>query len=73
MTIVGKRVPQLRTTRVIADELGESVARVQAVLRAMPHIRPVARADHLRLYDVQAVEQIRQALQQIAPEARHAS
>ena len=52
-------LPRLRTPGVIAQELGESLARVQYVLRTRPHIRPAALAGRLRLYDRQAVAMIR--------------
>ena len=52
-------LPRLRTPGVIAQELGESLARVQYVLRTRPHIQPAALAGRLRLYDRQAVAMIR--------------
>jgi len=58
-------VPRLRTPGVIANELGESLQRVQYVLRTRPHIRPVALAGRLRLYDRRAVAQIRHAINSI--------
>ena len=52
-------LPRLRTPGVIARELGESLQRVQYVLRTRPHIKPAALAGRLRLYDRQAVAMIR--------------
>ncbi len=52
-------LPRLRTPGVIAQELGESLTRVQYVLRTRPHIRPAALAGRLRLYDRDAVAMIR--------------
>ena len=52
-------LPRLRTPGVIAQELGESLQRVQYILRTRPHIKPVALAGSLRLYDRQAVAMIR--------------
>ncbi len=58
MTIVST-LPRLRTPGVIARELGESLQRVQYVLRTRPHIKPAALAGRLRLYDRQAVAMVR--------------
>jgi hypothetical protein len=55
-------VPKLRTPGVIARELGEPLHRVLYVLRTRAFIVPTARAGRLRLYDLQAVAQIRYAL-----------
>jgi len=52
-------LPRLRTPGVIAEELGESLQRVQYILRTRPHIQPAALAGRLRLYDRQAVAMIR--------------
>ncbi len=52
-------LPRLRTPGVISQELGESLARVQYILRTRPHIRPAALAGQLRLYDRDAVAMIR--------------
>ena len=52
-------LPRLRTPGVIARELGESLQRVQYILRTRPHIKPAALAGRLRLYDRQAVAMIR--------------
>ena len=52
-------LPRLRTPGVIARELGESLQRVQYILRTRPHIRPAALAGRLRLYDREAVAMVR--------------
>ena len=57
--------PRLRTPGVIARELGESLQRVQYILRTRPHIRPAALAGSLRLYDRQAVAKVRHELNAI--------
>ena len=54
--------PRLRTPGVIADELGQPLHRILYVLRTRRHIRPVARAGRMRLYDLQGVAMIRYAL-----------
>lgn len=59
-------LPRLRTPGVIARELGESLQRVQYVLRTRPHIQPVALAGRLRLYDRAAVAMIRHECNAIA-------
>ncbi len=55
-------LPRLRTPGVIAQELGETLQRVQYVLRTRPHIKPAALAGRLRLYDRQAVAMVRHEL-----------
>jgi hypothetical protein len=55
-------VPSLLTPGKIADELGVSLPRVLYVLSTRRHIMPSARAGTLRLYDGQAVAQIRHEL-----------
>ena len=57
--MASKQLPRLRTPGVIAQELGESLARVQYVLRTRAHIKPAALAGRLRLYDRQAVAMVR--------------
>jgi len=57
--------PRLRTPGVIAQELGETLQRVQYVLRTRPHIRPAALAGRLRLYDRQAVAMVRHEINAI--------
>ena len=59
------RLPRLRTPGVIANELGESLSRVQYVLRTRKHIRPTAIAGRLRLYDRRAIAMIRHELHAI--------
>lgn len=63
-------LPRLRTPGVIAQELGESLQRVQYVLRTRPHIKPAALAGRLRLYDRHAVAMVRHELN--AMDARRA-
>lgn len=63
-------LPRLRTPGIIARELGESLQRVQYVLRTRPHIKPAALAGRLRLYDRQAVAMVRHEIN--AMEARRA-
>lgn len=58
-------LPRLRTPGVIAQELGETVHRVQYVLRTRSHIKPAALAGRLRLYDLQAVAMVRYELNAI--------
>lgn len=58
-------LPRLRTPGVIARELGESLQRVQYVLRTRPHIKPAALAGRLRLYDRQAVAMVRHEINAI--------
>ena len=52
-------VPRLLTAGRIADELGLTLARVQYILSARRHIRPIARAGTLRLFEEKAIAQIR--------------
>jgi hypothetical protein len=59
-------VPNLRTAGVIAVEVGEPLHRVLYILRTRRHIRPVARAGRLRLYDSTALSQVRDAIQSMA-------
>ena len=60
-------IPQLRTPGVIADELGAPLPRVLYILRKRSHdIKPIGRAGVLRLYDRQAVEEVRNELSQMA-------
>ncbi len=46
-----KQVPKLRTPGVMAADLGVPLHRVLYVLRSRAHIKPIARAGRLRLYD----------------------
>jgi len=57
--------PRMRTPGIVAQELGESLQRVQYVLRTRPHIKPAALAGRLRLYDRQAVAMVREELHAI--------
>jgi len=63
-------LPRLRTPGVIAQELGETLQRVQYVLRTRAHIKPAALAGRLRLYDRQAVAMVQHELN--AMDARRA-
>lgn len=58
-------VPQFRTPAVIAGELGVPLHRVEYVLASRSEIRPSARAGRYRLYDREAVAQIRVAIGEI--------
>ncbi len=57
--------PRLRTAGVIAAELAVPLHRVLHVLRTRKHIQPTARAGTLRLYESQAVAQVRHELNAI--------
>jgi hypothetical protein len=59
-------IPSLRTPGRIAAELAVPLPRVLYVLRTRPHIEPAARAGVIRLYDRQAVAQVRHELNAIA-------
>ena len=54
--------PQLRTPGRLASELGVPLHRVLHILATRKHITPTARAGTLRLYDAEAVAQVRHAL-----------
>jgi hypothetical protein len=56
---------QLRTAGVIARELNVPLTRVLYILRTRGHIEPVARAGRLRLFDRNAVAQVRHELNAI--------
>jgi len=58
-------VPTLRTTGVIARELGVPLHRVQYVLCSRLHIQPSARAGPFRLYDSAAIAMLRHELNAI--------
>ena len=58
-------IPRLLTIGRIAAEEGEQVRRIQYVLSTRPHIKPVALAGNARLFDSAAVQQIRDALDDI--------
>ena len=65
------REPNLLTPGRIAERLGEPIHRVLHVLATRQHIRPLARAGTLRLYDNEAVAAVRHELNAI--DARRAS
>ena len=50
---------QLLTPGRIADLLGQPIYRVAYILRTRPHIKPSAKAGNVRLYDRQALAQVR--------------
>ena len=58
-------VARLRTPGVLAADLDVPLHRVQYILQARDHIKPSARAGRLRLYDREAVAQIRHELNAI--------
>jgi len=55
-------VPSLLTPGRIADALGVSLPRVLYILATRRHIRPAARAGTIRLFDREAVAQVRHEL-----------
>ncbi len=57
--------PKLITPGVIAEELGKSLHRVLWVLATRKHIKPLARAGTIRLYDRCAVAMVRHELNAI--------
>ena len=57
--------PQLLTVGRIATELSQPLHRVVHVLATRKHIRPLALAGRLRLYDKQSVAMIRHELNAI--------
>lgn len=57
--------PALITAGIIAEQLGEPLHRVTNVLRTRKHIKPAARVGTLRVYDRQAVAQVRHELNAI--------
>lgn len=58
--------PRLITPGVIAAEVNATLSRVNHILATRPHIRPVARAGTLRLYDRDAIAMVRHELNAIA-------
>ena len=67
-------VPSLLTAARIADDLGASLPGVLYVFSTRRHISPAARAGTLRLYNREAVAQIRHELNSIdAQRTRSAS
>lgn len=63
-------VPKLITPGVIAERVGVPLHRVRHILATRPHIKPAARAGTLRLFDADAVAQVRYEIKLI--EARRA-
>lgn len=57
--------PRLLSPGIIARELKVPLHRVQNILDTRPHIRPLARAGIIRLYDRDAVAMIRHELNAI--------
>lgn len=57
--------PQIVTAGLIAGRLGVAFHRVQHILRSRPHIRPLARAGHTRLYAHEAIEAVRREIEKI--------
>lgn len=57
--------PRLITAGVIAAEVHEPLHRVLNILATRKHIRPAARAGTLRLYERQAIAQVRHELNTI--------
>lgn len=64
-------IPTLRTPGRLAAELGVPLHRVLHILATRTHIQPSARAGTLRLFDAQAVAQVRHELN--AQDARRPS
>lgn len=63
--MANRPVARLRTPGVLAADLGVPLHRVLYVLDTRKHIVPSARAGQLRLYDRQAVAQVRHELSAI--------
>lgn len=63
--------PKLLTVGVIAAEVGTSIERVCRVLRNRPHIKPRAYVGNVRVFDNEAVAQVRHEIS--AMDARRAS
>ena len=53
---------KLMTPGVLSERLGVPLSRVLYLLRTRPEIRPAARAGILRLYDVEALERLREEI-----------
>lgn len=60
-----KPTPRLITPGVIAAEVSEPLHRVLHILATRQHIQPAARAGTLRLYERQAIAQVRHELSAI--------
>ncbi len=63
--MTNRPVAKLRTPGVLATDLDVPLHRVLYVLRTRTHIAPSARAGRLRLYDREAVAQVRHELSAI--------
>ncbi len=57
--------PKLVTIGVIAEEIGSTVERVRRVLYTRRHIRPAAYAGTVRLFQREAIQQVRQEIDAI--------
>lgn len=62
---MGTNLPQLITVGVLAQALGIPVDRVSRILRNRPHIRPRAYAGNVRLFDSEAIAQVRYEINRI--------
>ena len=62
---IRRQEPQLITPGAIAREFNQPIHRVLHVLATRPAIRPAARAGRIRLYDRDAVEQVRREIARI--------
>ena len=51
-------LPSLRTTRIMAQELGVSESQLRELLRQHPEIRPAARAGRTLIFDRKALAEI---------------
>ena len=60
-----EKAPRLVTIGVSAEELGVPVDRVNRVLRTRSHIRPRAYAGNVRLFDNDAIAQVRYEINRI--------
>lgn len=56
---------ELNTLGKVAQHLQVPVHRVQYIVRSRPHLRPIATAGRLRLFDTKTIEQIAKELQTI--------
>jgi hypothetical protein len=64
--VTNVETPRLWTIGVVAADLGEPSHRIAYIVRTRPHIRPSARAGRLRLFNREAVAQIRHELNAMA-------
>ena len=65
--------PRLVTVGVIASELGVPVARVCRILRTRLHIKPLAYAGNVRLFDNATIAHVRHELNAIDARSAKAS